>query len=226
MERRVPVKTTVLIIEYLFAGILVLLALILLTIVLFPQLQSALGKLSGAHATLDAIAPILAVILTAIAYGTGLVAEFVGGEIFEWWLKRIKRVRLTKYLRDNYANLRKSPILAAYAETAPDRIAVSKDMAELIGVMRFCVLMQSQRLYQEIESQLNRFRLIRVLFLVEVILALAIIWRLFHAPSLPLVYCLVLVLLTVVANAAVVGRRFHRYCRAVERAYKVLVLDQ
>ena len=219
-------KTTVLIIEYLFAGILVLLVLTLLAIVLFPQLQSTLGKLFSAHATLDAVAPILAAILTAIAYGTGLVAEFVGGEVFEWWLRRIKRVRLTKYLRDNHTNLRKSPILAEYAETPLDQITVSDEKTRLVGAMRFYVLMQSQTLYQEIESQLNRFRLIRVLFLVEVILALAIIWRLFHVPSLPLVYCLVLVLLTAVTNAAAVGRRFHRYCRAVERSYRVLVLDQ
>jgi hypothetical protein len=219
-------KTTVLIIEYLFGGVLVLLALMLLVASLFPPLMGALGSFLRHCEFPDSIRSILAIIFAAVVYGVGLISEYVGGEIFEWWLKRIKRARLAKYLRKNYANLGKSTILAEYAAVPLEQISVTEEAIELIGAMRFHVMMESPELYQEIESQINRFRLVRVLFLVEVIVVLAMTIQMLRVPSPILVCLLVLVLVLAVANVSAVKRRFERYCRAVERSYKVLVLDR
>lgn len=219
-------KTTVLVMEFLFAGVLILLALALLAVTIFPELPGAFKTIWPSDEALSAVSAILAIPMAAIAYGVGLISEFVAGEAFEWWLTRIKRVRLTKYLRENRAKLRKSPILAEYTDTPPEQIKVTNEETALMGVMRFHILMESHELYQEVESQLNRFRLIRVLFLVELILAVAIVWQLFRNPSSAVLACsLALVLALVVANIFAIKRRFDRYCRAVERSYQVLVLD-
>ena len=219
-------KTTVLIVECLFGGVLVLLALVLLIASLFPQPVGALGSLLSECEFFDSTWSILAVILGAVAYGVGLISEYVGGEVFEWLLRRIKRTRLAKYLRANHANLNKSPILDEYQSVRPEEIVVTKEATKLIGEMRFHVMMESPDLYREIESQLNRFRLIRVLFLVEVIVTLAITIRMLRSYT-PFLGCLLgLILAFACATVAAVGRRFDRYCRAVERSYKVLVLDR
>jgi hypothetical protein len=220
-------KTTVLIVEYLVAGILVLLALTLLAASIFPELISGLKSLFAQHESLDAISPTLVVVFAALAYGVGLVAEFLGEKTFEWWLDRIKLNRLEDYLKKNNGNLHKSPLLAKYQKNPGDKTDESPVPIEirLIGEMRFHVLMESAELYAEIESQLNRFRLIRVLVLVEAILAAAIVISLIQDYSPVLVFLLVVVVVVAIANVGAVGRRFHRYCRAVERAYKTLVLD-
>jgi HAD superfamily hydrolase (TIGR01509 family) len=220
-------KTTVLVVEYLVAGVLASLALTLLAASIFPELISDLKSLFAQHESLDAISPILAVVFAALAYGVGLVAEFLGEKTFEWWLDRIKRGHLEGYLKKNDENLHKSPLLAKYQKNPGDEIDESPVPIEirLIGEMRFHVLMESAELYAEIESQLNRFRLIRVLVLVEAILTAAIIISLIRAGSPVLVFLLVVVVVLAIANVGAVGRCFHRYCRAVERAYKTLVLD-
>lgn len=219
-------KTTVLVAEYLAAGVLVLLALALLAASIFPELISDFENLFTVPEKLDAISSILVVVFAVLAYGVGLVADFLGEKTFEWWLKRIKLDHLKKYLEKNSESLHKSPLLAEYQKDrggkAEESVAIE---TELIGEMRFYVLMESAELYTEIESQLNRFRLVRVLVLVEAILTAAIIISLAQAGPPILIFLLIVTVVLAIANVRAVGRRFHRYCRAVERAYKTLVLD-
>jgi HAD superfamily hydrolase (TIGR01509 family) len=220
-------KTTVLAAEYLAAGVLVLLALALLAASIFPELTDAFENLFTKPERVDAISSILVVVFAVLAYGVGLVADFLGEKTFEWWLERIKLDHLEKYLEKNSENLHKSPLLAKYQKNPGGKTDESPVPIEtvLIGEMRFHVLMESAELYTEIESQLNRFRLIRVLVLVEVILTAAIIISLIRDYSPVLIFLLIVAAALAIANIGAVGRRFHHYCRAVERAYKTLVLD-
>jgi hypothetical protein len=91
--------------------------------------------------------------------------------------------------------------------------------------MRYDVLMKSVPLYADIESQINRLRLIRVLFLSECIVGLALTIRLVRAFTPLTTGILFIIILVTFGNYAAINYRFNRYCRTVEKAYKVLVLD-
>lgn len=218
-------KTTALIIEWLVAGVLILLAVISLVFSLFPvetrELLAGFGRLSS----LLTNEVVLATIVTAIAYAVGVLSEFAGWIAFEWWLDRIKMSRLPKYLRRNHAILKQSLLLAEYLATPPKALDLSTASA-LYGEMRFDVLMRSPRLYKEIESQINRFRLIRVLFLVELILFLAVVGQLLRGSLPMLMGTMVLIIVIGCVNVVAIGYRFHRYCRAIERSYKALLMAQ
>jgi HAD superfamily hydrolase (TIGR01509 family) len=220
-------KTTVLIVEYLIAGILVMLALTLLIIGIFPDLSPQIEAMLGQHEALNAISLTLVIVVMAVAYGVGILAQYLCERLFEWRLEQIKLERLPRYLKDNCNNLDKSPLLKPYKQLESTGTDESPPQVEtrLIGEMRFHVLMESEELYQEIESQLNRFRLTRVLVLVEVILATALTVLFLQDQSAVLIVLLALVIGLFVVNIFAVNHCFHRYCRATERAYKVLVLD-
>jgi hypothetical protein len=216
-------KTTALIIEWLIGGVLVSLALVALAASFFPDevrlIWSWLNRLPSVLAN-DAV---LATVFTASVYAVGVLSEFVGFTLFEPLLDQIKKEQFTRYLKANRETLMRSQILRGY-NTIPESISVHEASSRM-GEMRFYVLMKSPELYSEIESQMNRFRLIRILFMVEAILGLAIARQLLRLFSIPLACALAAVLALVCVNWLAVRSRFHRYCRAVERAYRVLVLD-
>jgi len=81
-------------------------------------------------------------------------------------------------------------------------------------------------LYREVETQINRLRLVRVLFFVEVLLSIALAVRLMIAGwSWATLAWLEILAILALLNFDAVQYRFRMYCRAVERSYKVLVLD-
>jgi hypothetical protein len=153
--------------------------------------------------------------------------EFIGLIAFEWWFDKIKRNRLIEYLNSNRSIIERSPILEKYANPSSKKVAIKEEDAKsCIGTMRFYVLMKNSTLYSEIESQMNRLRLIRVLFLVELILLCAIGSQLLQKFSSAMFYLWILVLVISAANVEAIRIRFHRYCRAIERSFKLLMLDQ
>jgi hypothetical protein len=88
--------------------------------------------------------------------------------------------------------------------------------------------MKNSALYEEIESQLNRLRVIRILFWVEVILTISgVVYAITHFSG---DWSVVVIPLVPLATAGftiwAIIDRYNRYCRAVERSYTVLCLDQ
>jgi len=219
-------NTTAIMVEALIAGILVLLALLLLAMSVFPsEVQTFFIKISNSQSLL-AEAPLL-VIVIAIAYGFGVLFEFIGLIAFEWWFDKIKRNRLIEYLNSNRSIIAGSPILKKYVNSSSKKVDVKEEEARsCIGTMRFYVLMKNSALYSEIESQMNRLRLIRVLFLVELILLFAIGGQLLQKFSLSMFSLWMLVVVIAIANIEAIRKRFHRYCRAIERSYQLLMLEQ
>lgn len=268
-------KTTEIMVEFLIAGILILLSLLFCCMSWFPvELQTLFVHVVNSQSWLTS-APFLLVIFMSIAYGLGILSEFIGRAIFERMHDFVKKGRLQKYIEKCDSDCReifdKSPILQKFKPSEPDssesdskRNAVrgksrfqplpylwqrcvfySKWIGEKVlrkssedgqsgsndldisvfGTMRFYVLMKSSALYEEIESQLNRLRVIRILFLVEVILLLAIVPPFFQNPS----WFLGLIGFALICLAATTLRaiwvRFNRYCRALERSYMVLRLE-
>jgi hypothetical protein len=91
--------------------------------------------------------------------------------------------------------------------------------------MRFYVMNHSPSLSAEISAQISRFRLIRALFLVEVILLVAVMRLVRGNPSNLWSAALLMIAVIALANYYAVRSRFGRYCRAVERSYKVLMIE-
>ena len=91
--------------------------------------------------------------------------------------------------------------------------------------MRFEILRLNSDLSREVEAQINRSRLIRILFFVEVVCTFGVLIHLWHAISAPLMTSLLFLLALLYVNWKAVEYRFERYCLTVERAYKALVLD-
>jgi hypothetical protein len=99
-------------------------------------------------------------------------------------------------------------------------------LAACVGKMRFYVMNHSALLYADIAAQISRFRLIRVLFLAEAIVILAIIGQLRFGFSPFLIVMFGLVFFIAYANFLAIRSRFNRYCRAIERSYTVLMIGQ
>lgn len=99
-------KTTAIMIEFLVAGLLVLLALFLLALSFFPTgMQLFLDQINKSRHWL-AKAPFLITILISVAYGFGVLFEYPGVIAFEWKHKMITffnviaiRHRFNKYCR-------------------------------------------------------------------------------------------------------------------------------
>ena len=227
-------RTTMLLVEFLVAGILVLLALIFLGISIFPSKEQAILDLFHQEYCLSAGA-LLATIFVAVAYPVGVFSEYLTRDFFEDKLEEIRMNRMRIYLEENHANLRKSPILEKYASIPPTDIStiITKEEArKCTGPMRFHVLMENTELYREIESQLHRLRLMRTLFLVVVLFLAAAVsrlivtWYLHQDISLFLLVVIVFFVLAAFADFKAIKDRSHRYCRAVERSYRALVLDR
>lgn len=215
-------NTTSLIIEYLVAGILLLFAFLLLAYSLCPQDIQTLFLLLKSIKEFDFA---ILSLFTAIAYALGVLSEPIARIIFEYPVHDlIKRRRLRKYIERHKGSLDKSALLKKYI-TKDNKIPniKLKEAKEIIGEMRFYVLKQNSELYKEIESQINRLRLIRILFIVEIVLLLAFIFQITNSfsPSL----CFGIILIGIFCACTVIGiiNRLNRYGRAIERSYELLV---
>jgi len=92
--------------------------------------------------------------------------------------------------------------------------------------MRFVVMMKSYEApYREVEAQINRLRLVRVLFFEEAVILVGLFELLLRSPSWALFLgCLALIALSAL-NFWAIDYRCNMYCRAIERSYRALVLE-
>lgn len=228
-------RTTMLIVEFLVGGALLSLALIVCVVSFFPdeiqmifhEVQVFLSDL-GIYESTFTVFLLFSTVFVAVAYTVGVFSEFIAREAFEWLFIRVKKKSVKKYLknlRDCNVNLTKDPILRGLEEYSPKK-SKKGCVKFLSGLMRFHVLMKSPELYQDIASQLHRFRLMRILFLAEVFLMVAIIRQLLRGFSSSLMVALVLLTVIAIMNAVVIYDRFKRYNRSIERSYTVLMLDK
>ncbi len=224
-------KTTALFIEYMVAGTLILLAVIFWVVLFFPSyMETILIYLEGKSLPVSVL---LTTVFIAIAYGAGICTEVFGLWLFEWKHNRIKKKWLREYLKDfeeNDVDIAKSSILRPLKGIPPDRIT-EKHAKSCIGPMRFYVLMESSKLYQDIAYQLHRLRLIRILFIAEVIALIAVCVKLLqtllsHQDISYYVGALILLTALVIATYIAIVHHFNRYCRAVLRSYVALVFDK
>lgn len=219
-------ETTKLIVEYIVAGVIILLALALLFAAIFPEelqlLISYAPALQGSSTVV--FAAMLAVVLTSLAYGIGVITEYLGVITFEWLLERVKVTRIKRFFQTNWEWLQDDAVLRPYGNLPPEKIS-RKTVANCHGEMRFDVLMQNAYLYAEIESQMNRFKLIRIFFIAEVILAVALLILIAREASAILISLLIMVILFGCLNWLAIYHRFNMYCRSIERSYKVLFLN-
>lgn len=225
---------TAIMVEFLIAGILILLALLLFTMSLFPtETQIFFVQINEAQIQLVGLSLIITVFIS-VAYGFGVLFEYIGMVAFEWWFAIVKARRFSRFIALNSTVLEKSSFLKEYVDTSSEEEDANnkedgtnkQEMRSAHGAMRFYVLMKSSTLYSEIKSQLDRVRLIRILFFVELILLFAVIIQLNRGFSLTMRNLGIIISLIMVLNIAAINNRFHRYCRAIERSYKMLILHQ
>lgn len=220
-------EATRLIIEYLVAGTLTLISLFGLVISIFSNKVSVLTTVSSPQSTLiQAILDnevILSTVFIALSYGIGIAIEYAGEQLFEKRLDRIKVERLLQFISNNKPILMKSAILKPLIETEETKAEI---LTNCVGQLRFFVMKNSPSLYADIATQISRLRLIRVLFLVNVLMGIAVLAQLFQGEFLFWVVIFgFIVTLGVISRMAVLSR-FHRYCRAIERSYLILLYEQ
>jgi hypothetical protein len=214
-------EATKLIVEYLVAGILMVVATLLAAVSWwFP---------SGINGLTPSVKPptstndfILTAVFIALSYAVGLVSEYGGEKTFEWLSDRIRRRHMVEYVKTHQAILKNSPILSPFVKGKRD----VNDLAECMGQMRFFVMNHSAPLYANIDAQISRFRLLRVLFLVEVIILIAVVGQLSHGFTLVWFAAFILTISIAALNFMAIRSRFGRYYRAIERSYLVLMYDQ
>ena len=222
-------KTSMLIVEFLVGGILVFLALVfffssfffgdifVILNILFqdqPPLSNFLQKLYQFLSQDTGALLLFSTIFIAIAYTLGVFSGLFVRIFFEWMLDGIKKSRLQEYFDD----LKK-------VHMNPNQILFLKDLEPgqdqlPAGDMRFYVLMKSPELYQDIASQLHRYRLMRILFLAEIILISAIIVQLLRDFFSPLMWNLALIVVIVVLTFPRVYYRLKQYCWSVKESEK------
>lgn len=228
-------KSTDLLIELLIAGLLILCAIGLFIFSVLPE--ASIQEILKALKVQDNrwILGVLAIPALALAYAMGVISETVSRYMFEWWLESIKQKRLAKYFMDNHALLSQTPLFAKYADIDPQKVTkVTIDDDQMTGKMRFFVMMKNDKLHREIEGQLNQLRVTRVLFVFLVItffsLVISVMRLCFNrqsgALSVALIALLVVTIVFSAANLKAIYDRFNRYCRAVERSYLVLLMDE
>lgn len=218
-------QTTKLIVEYIVAGIVVVLALGFLAFAIFPsEIEPLINGLRKSSSTDIVGAAIIALLLTSVVYGVGVISEHLGMLSFEWLLQQIKVKRIRKYFQENREWLKSSPILAQYIWVL-DTDKGWEEAAQCYGEMRFDVMMKSPSLYAEIESQINRFRLIRVLFISETLILIALIVIAFRELSAILISAIILDVSLMILNYSAIRYRFDSYTRAVERSHKIIVIN-
>ncbi|MBI1786760.1 MAG: hypothetical protein HYR60_04295 [Acidobacteria bacterium] len=218
-------KTTEVLVEHFVGGVLMTAALFFVFWSLLPgpsqlQLKAAICNEMKEYAT------IIGLVLTAVVYSVGLLAESMARTAFDILkMDPIKERRLTEYIRANRSNLAKSPILARFVNAAAKN---RRDASDVVGLMRFEVMRSSpQALYREVESSLNRLRLVRILFFVEilVLLGLALCWFQYSQLWRFWLSGLVVLVPLAITNWLAIDYRCKMYCRAIERSYRLLVLD-
>lgn len=224
-------KTSALILELLVGGILVSFSIGLLIFSISPaEVQLMLARFNQLQ-SIPGKEAFFAAIFTATVYGIGLISESCEMAIFERWLDQIKRDRLKKFIERNRSIFKDDEVLCGYAalldnnESEEFNKKIKADGPSSIREMRFYVLMKSPPLYGEIESQIGRGRLIRILLFAEVILFIAISVFLFRKYSSASIAILGVIIFLGFATVMAVKFRFERYCRSIERGYKAIKLD-
>ncbi len=217
--------TTKLIVEYLVAGTLMVVSTLFAITSWFPNDIRRILTSSTQQQTTFANPVILTTIFIALAYGVGIVSEYIAEQIFEWLLDSTKKRRMFDYVSTHETVMKNSPILGSFARQPKEKRNLD-GLASCIGKMRFFVMNHSAPLYADIAAQISRFRLIRVLFLVEAIAFVAIIGQLRYGLTLFWFVTFALIIAIASANYMAIRSRFSRYCRAVERSYMVLMFER
>jgi hypothetical protein len=243
-------KIVVPIIELLFAGLVITAAASFMIYSWLPDATrtTLYQDVLSPPVAIDNVSAIA--LLSAVSYGVGLISDFAGIWCFEGLLNNVKINRMHRYLIRNEGKLNKSRILAhlqrltmvkiekGWLRTSRriDRIkkwlnkfkpySTEEDsLLSALGNMRFHVLAKSPQVYAEIESQLWRLRFTRAVVFVQLLL---ITGALAYLADSVLIRCLLLIpasLVVILVNIPHIQHRHRNYCRAIERAYRVLVLD-
>jgi len=224
-------ETTKVIIEYVIAGILMIFALVLLFMSIFSVTFDTIGKfiisIPSADKTSDIISSanglISSICFLAVAYSLGVISEYMGMISLEWMIEREKKSRFPKFIDQNLKDLDKSPLLKGFENKTKKEI--ESHALQLYGQMRFHVMELSETLYAEIENQLNRVRLTRVMLLVEVIFIISLSIQLFSSSinsNVATVMFVTMITLSIITFQSI-KKRFERYCRSIERSYKEIV---
>ena len=216
-------ETTKLIVEYLIIGLLICLSIIFLIFNIFPNdIQSVWLTITQYPSLVGA--GVIGMLLP-IAYGVGMVVEYLGMIPYEGRFNVVKEKRFPIYIEQNLDWLTKTPLFKKFPK---DHLAIPIGTGrKLYGEMRFFVLMNNAYLYAEIERHHNQIRILRVLTFVETFIIVGLIVQFVtKGISSPALATLVAFILLLISNIGAILYRFNHYCRAIERSYKVLSLDE
>ncbi|MCD8071739.1 MAG: hypothetical protein LUE10_00865, partial [Alistipes sp.] len=160
----------------------------------------------------------------SVAYSLGIAIETISLTIFEKWIfKKLPVKKMAEWLKDKPI-LKKDPLFKYI--NGPE--LKWKKVRSCYGHCRFKILECNQVLYGEIESQISRMRLIRVLFIFEILIWIASliffirIWvcgEPWHGWMSPIIFSFTGVTIITALTFWASRTRYERYFRAIERSY-------
>lgn len=212
-------------IEFILSGILIILSLTFLFYCIFPkEVHSLLDQAEKSTSYIFNNATLATALFTAISYAVGLVSENMVQNLFEGLLDKTKHNQINDFLKRSFTAIKDTPVIKAFSLDTDEPI--DKETAgRLYGEMRVYVNLKSQQLYTEIESQINRFRILRVMFLSEALIITGLVILTFRSYSWCKVFYVLMACLAALFTYIAINNRFYRYCRAIERAYKIVSLS-
>lgn len=216
-------ETTKLTVEYLIIGILVSIAAIFLLFNIAPIQMQTMWNTLLQYPSMTSTGII--VMISPIFYGVGIVAEYLGMLAFDGYLDKIKEERFSNYVSRNRNWLGKSRLLSTFAKKEK---AIPKGSGkQMYGEMRFFVLMNNSFLFGEIKAQIDRYRIIRVLIIAEILFIIGFLVHFAVIGIDPLSASLIItIIILLLITIRAMFDRYNRYCRAIEHSFKALSLDE
>ena len=212
-----PSRLSTSLFEFVLGGLLSIVALGAVFWSFMPDDAAALRNRVGDLLEHGTSATMTVSVVVAIALALGIVFESLSRVAFEWRMDRVKEKRLATFHDE-------SRLLSS--ERDRPWSSAMRSVLSSHGAMRFLVLMENRSLYGEIESQILRMRVARMLAVCELFVLVAAARELLRNPSYVVALaCLLLALLLPVTIKTVLAE-FDRYCRAIERSCTVLLLPE
>lgn len=208
-------NTTNLIVEYLVSGILCITSICIFSYAVSPN--EFIYFLNIFLYYYKDYSTIFLTVAVAISYSLGVAVETIALQFLESILHKKSVIRLKEYINKNERLFNED----VYMKGIFNETITKKTARDCYGNLRFHILSHNEKLYKEIESQINRMRLIRVLFLFELLTLISLIIILIKSFSIVLLLLLSFLVLLSIFTYKSIHTRFDRYFRSIERSYLI-----
>jgi hypothetical protein len=165
-------KTTSLLVEYLVAGALGFLGLLILVYGLEGKEIFHSIALINIYKINNNWINIISGLMIAFCYGMGIIFESACRNGLEWMHKGIKKARYSNFSKDHESKINGLP------ENLKNEL-IKKGYKVYTSLLRYYILRENKLLYEEVEAQHMRMRLTRVMLFLSAMLFISLSMRMY-----------------------------------------------